>query len=479
MSVKKNIGILFIISLFVGLFYCIFFPSGIVNDPDQIQYDTIAQNLAKHYVFSMEQQPPFHPTINREPLYPLFLSLVYKVFRNSFFAVTIAQSLIFSLTIIVLYSFISKVADNKIAFYSSICVTICPPLANYTSYLLSETLFIFLLIAFVYVFTMMKSRQTNKIFVGSGIILGLLTLFKAQMLYFFPFLILCIIVLKFEKGVFLPILLVVISFFITLLPWLYRNYYLFDTWKITGQRAGMVLNVRAMKISYNPIDYKNAAVYYFSEELGRIVYPDAVIKSKAYMDQFNPVVEGRDNEQFLRDLLHKKSYDLKEGTIIDLKIQDLKRDGFSEMEIDSILTNEALQKIKARPFKYLLQTPFELIKMTAFTYLPLLNDERITSRISVVHKRLVFLIKGLIRLIAYPILGLAVYGIYQYRSRWKELLPVLMIIIYFNLFYGLTFGYARYAVPLIPFYIMFATMGWFKLKERKNVAMLQQSMCIL
>ena len=462
----------------MGFFYCLF-SAAVLIDGDELQYDTIAKNLAKNNVFSREHTPPFHPTINREPLYPLFLASIYKVFNDSLLAARIAQSLVFSLTIIVFYSITLKLTDDRIAFCSSIVSILCPPLANYTSYILSETLFIFLLVVFVYVSTMMKSRQTNKNFVASGIILGLLTLFKAQMLYFLPFLILCIIVLKFEKGVFLPILLVVISFFITLLPWLYRNYYLFDTWKITGQRAGMVLNARAMKISYNLIDYKNTAVYYFSEELGRIVYPDAVIKSKAYMDQFNPVVEGRDNEQFLRDLLHKKSYDLKEGTIIDLKIQDLKRDGFSEMEIDSILTNEALQKIKARPFKYLLQTPFELIKMTAFTYLPLLNDERITSRISVVHKRLVFLIKGLIRLIAYPILGLAVYGIYQYRSRWKEFLPVLMIVVFFNLFYGLTFGYARYAAPLIPFYIMFATMGWFKLKERKNVAMLQQSMCIL
>lgn len=450
----------------MGLFYC-FFSAPVIIDSDELQYDTIAKNLARHNVFSLEQATPFHPTINREPLYPFFLASIYKIFNESLLAARIVQGLIFSLTIIVFYSFTSRLIDDRVAFYASILSIFCPPLANFTSFLLTETLFIFLLVIFISVTTLMLSSSSKKLFSFSGILLGLLSLCKAQMLYFLPFLIFCIIISQRGKGIFRPILLVTVSFFIVILPWLGRNYCFFNTFKITAQRAGMVLYARAMKISYNPIDYKNAAVYYFSEELGRIVYPDAVIKSKAYMDQFNPVVEGKDNEPFLRDLLHTKSYALKEGTIIDLRIQNLKRDGFSEMEIDSILTNEALQKIKAHPFKYLMQTPLELIKMTAFTYMPLLNDERITSRINSVHKRLVFLIRGLIRILAYPILGLAIYGIYQYRSRWREFLPVLMLSIFFNLFYGLTFGYARYAAPLLPFYLMFATMGWFKLKEIK------------
>ncbi|MEK6715213.1 MAG: glycosyltransferase family 39 protein [Candidatus Omnitrophota bacterium] len=474
-SQNNHIQILLILSITIGLIYCLFFPSGKI-DGDEFEYNIIAKNLAEHNAFSMAEYPPFDPTNKREPLYPFFLSLIYRVFRGSFFAVMIAQAFIFSLTVIFIYSFISKIADNKSAFYSSIFVTVCPPLANYTSYILSEALFIFLLVVFVYISTMMRAHQTNKLFVASGVMLGLLTLCKAHMLYFFPFLILCIIISKWGKNIILPILLVTVAFLITLAPWLGRNYYLFNTWKITSQRAGMTLNVRAMKASYNGNDYKNAAIYYFSEELGKIIYPDAIIKSEAFMSQFNVVVEGREDEKYWRDYIKEKNFTLREGAIIDLKTQKFTRDGLSEVEIDKILTTEALQKIKAHPFKYLLQTPFELIKMTTFTYLPLLNEEYVSSRINAANKSLVFLIRSIIRLIAYPILALAIYGIYRYRDRWREFLPILFIIIFFNLFYGLTFGYAPYALPLMPFYIMFATMGWFKLRERKNIISVQQNL---
>ena len=463
----KDVGILFVVSLFVGLIFSIYFPSSLINEGDQFQYNTIANNINIHNVFSIETTPPFNSTLNREPLYPLFLSLIYRIFGGSFSVVRMIQVLIFALTIILIYMLILILTNNKIAFYSSLFTAICPPLANQTAYLLSETFFLFLLIIFIYLFTMMMSLRTSKLFIFCGVMLGLLTLCKALMIYFLPFLILGIIILKQGKGIFYPVFLVVVSFLIILMPWLYRNHYLFNTWKITAQRSGMVLNIRAMKISYDENDYKNAAVYYFSEELGKIIYPGATIRSKAIMNQFNAVVEGMEDKDYWRDVLKGKNFTLREGTIVDIKSQKLKKDGLSEIEIDRILTDEALRKIKAGPFKYLLQTPLELIKMTTFTYLPLLNEEYVISRINWANKKLLFLLRSITRLIAYPILGLAFYGIYQYRSRWKDSLPGLFIIIFFNLFYGSTFGDARYAAPLIPFYIMFATMGWFKLREPK------------
>src|SRR3989338_133210 len=185
----REIRILLIISLLIGLFFCVFFPTDITGDGDQIQFNRIAQNLLKYKTFSLEKQSPFYPTIAREPFYPFFLFVIYKFFGELFLIVGIIQILIFSLTIIFTYILISKLINSKIAFYSSILVAICPPMANQTSYLLSESLFIFLIVIFVYLSTIMLLYKKNILFILNGFLLGLLTLCKASMLYFLPFLI--------------------------------------------------------------------------------------------------------------------------------------------------------------------------------------------------------------------------------------------------------------------------------------------------
>ena len=100
---NREIRILLIISLLIGLFFCVFFPPDITGDGDQIQFNRIAQNLLKYKTFSLEKQSPFYPTIAREPFYPFFLFVIYKFFGELFLIVGIIQILIFSLTIIFTY----------------------------------------------------------------------------------------------------------------------------------------------------------------------------------------------------------------------------------------------------------------------------------------------------------------------------------------------------------------------------------------
>lgn len=464
----KDIGILFVLSIFFALIFFIYFPSSLINRGDQFEYNTIANNINKHNAFSIETAPPFNPTLSREPLYPFFLSLIYRIFGESFSIVMMIQILIFAITIILIYKLIIFFTNSRIAFYSSIFIAICPPLANLSSMLMSETLFIFLLMAFAYIFAITIFHQRKHLLVYCGILLGILSLCKSIMLYFFPFLLGSLLFLGYRKKIVIQILLVSVPFILVVLPWLARNYYTFGTWKMTAPRGGMVLWMRGLKNDYSFEDLKQAAVYYFSENLGKKIYPDATYKNEAFMREFNTVVEGRHDEDFWRESLKKRSFTVREGVILDAKIVSLKEAGFNDLEIDTILANEGVKKINKNPFKYLMQTPLELIKMTSFTYLPILNDEQIVLKIESVKTGLVSVIRAITRLIAYPIMVLAFYGIFQYRKEWRILFPIFLIIAYFNLFQGLTFGFGRHAVPLIPFYIMFATMGLFKLCELRK-----------
>lgn len=464
----KDIGILFVLSIFCALIFFIYFPSSLIKRGDQFEFNTIANNINKHNAFSIETAPPFNPTLRREPLYPFFLSLIYRIFGESFSIAMMIQILIFAITIILLYKLIIFFTNSRIAFYSSLFIAICPPLANLSSMLMSETLFIFLLTAFAYIFSIAIFHQRKHLLVYCGILLGLLSLCKSIMFYFFPFLLGSLLFLGYRKKIVIQILLVSVPFILVVLPWLARNYYTFGTWKMTAPRGGMVLWMRGLKNDYSFEDLKQAAVYYFSENLGKKIYPDATYKNEAFMREFNAAVEGRHDEDFWRESLKKRSFTVREGVILDAKIVSLKEAGFTDLEIDTILAKEGVKKINKNLFKYLIQTPLELIKMTNFTYLPILNDEQIVLKIESVKTGLVSVIRAITRLIAYPIMALAFYGIFQYRKEWRILFPIFLIIVYFNLFQGLTFGFGRHAVPLIPFYIMFATMGLFKLYELRK-----------
>ncbi len=58
------------------------------------------------------------------------------------------------------------------------------------------------------------------------------------------------------------------------------------------------------------------------------------------------------------------------------------------------------------------------------------------------------------------------FGILGLRIAWRKglhLLPILALVIYFNGIYGLLHAMARYALPVIPFIIMFGVLGLFSL----------------
>ncbi|NQT22037.1 MAG: hypothetical protein HQ579_01215, partial [Candidatus Omnitrophica bacterium] len=177
----------------------------------------------------------------------------------------------------------------------------------------------------------------------------------------------------------------------------------------------------------------------FSEYLARKLYPDTVHGSKRYL---------------YKDLDRAKL--LKEKWI---------KDGKSPDEVDALLKKEAMEKISEHPFKYLAYTPVEAIKMTAFSYLPLLNEKAVEKYISEQNNGevLLSLTRGIFRVVAYPILLLFIIGLMRHLKKWSAWLVLLTVILYFNLVYSLMDTIGRYAVPLIPFYCIFAVSAFFRL----------------
>src|SRR5713226_4302220 len=96
LSKRREFRLVFIL-LIVAATFRIAVAHWLPNDaPDDGRvYAQIARNLVEQHVYSLETEPPYHPTLIRLPGYPLLLASIYSVFGHANNgAVRIAQGLI-------------------------------------------------------------------------------------------------------------------------------------------------------------------------------------------------------------------------------------------------------------------------------------------------------------------------------------------------------------------------------------------------
>ena len=179
---KRFLWIVFLVSFSLGSFFA--FCSRHPITLDASVYDRIGWNLAQGNGFSQQGIAPFTPTMYREPAYPYILGAIYKIFGHNYVVVYLFQIFIFSLTCILVYFLARDIFSEKAAKYSAFFAAICPTLANYPSYLLTETLFTFLLCLSVLVLTKAVKAQRALWFLASGVIFAITSLCKTVTLLF-------------------------------------------------------------------------------------------------------------------------------------------------------------------------------------------------------------------------------------------------------------------------------------------------------
>lgn len=76
-------------------------------------YLSLAHNLLEHHVFSLDAAPPFQPSAYREPLYPLFLAALTKIFGSHVrMAITIAQASLTTAGVLLLASAVRRLVPS-------------------------------------------------------------------------------------------------------------------------------------------------------------------------------------------------------------------------------------------------------------------------------------------------------------------------------------------------------------------------------
>lgn len=208
--------------------------------------------------------------------YPLFLAAVYKVFGPHFYAAKVFNIMMSSATV----GLIFLLGRNLCGFAGGLCagilLAILPSQIEWTSVLCSEVLYTFLLVTFLYVFTLRKPDQQNWIHpLASGVLLGLACLVRpvGLLLPTFLWVIYLFSTKNFKRRVIWGMILVA-STLLTISPLTIRNYIVFKSFIPVSTNGGINLwqgnNPNATGGYYWPNDPKsNPLTPYLNDEVKR------------------------------------------------------------------------------------------------------------------------------------------------------------------------------------------------------------------
>ncbi len=443
MTHKKIIITLFIFATVSGFFW----NQKIFNQPiksDQVIYDGIAQDILAKGTYTYEGKET-----SAEPVYPLFLVGIYKVFGHNYDAVRIIQILLFAITVCILFSLAKPLIGTKKAFGAGLLTSIYYPLVNQSGLLLQEILFTFLVVSLVYSLYKVQNGQAKWWFLP-GIILGLATLTKGSIQFFFFFVIGYIFYIYWKKISFKKIcfkaLAFVLGFLIIVGPWLARERLLGGGLSVAPRGGGTLLALTEVTERMSQNYTGNFIGFLFGYYFAQKIYP--TINPVAFRDSSNT----------------------------ERKIIDLTKQGKSLREIDTILLKKAKDYIVHNPHKYLYMTVLNFINLNS----PILTKGPLWQNVTAIHpmfadgrhlemselKKTVFALG--VRFIWFTLFFFVIYGIWQQRKNLNKLGWILLFIVYLNIFYSLVWSVPRYALPIYPFYFILVAIGLFSAWEKNK-----------
>lgn len=256
---------------------------------DTTEFNLLARHIANLHQFTLSNEPPFLPESFRTPGYPVFLAFIRLVYNSDLF-IPIVQILLLGASTVVLFKIISLFFDRKVAFIASLLFAIEPTVIYHTLIALSDMFFVlWLLLSILNFAKLIKNADNWRYSILAGLFLGLAVLTK-PIAQFLPLLFVLFYLANFYKQynlrIILTISLLLATFFLTLCPWLIRNYKQYGVLKVSSVS------------SYNLLTY-NVAMFYAQKN--NINENDA----KEHLTSNLPAHD----EYFLRSLSNSESLD--------------------------------------------------------------------------------------------------------------------------------------------------------------------------
>lgn len=192
----KVLTIIFFVALTVRILFLLSFrQTPFYEHPilDARYYDNVAQEVAKGRIIQDE-------AFFMGPLYPYSLGVFYFLFGHNPLVPRIIQILLGAASCILLYLIGRNVFDESTGFIAAIFYALYEPALFYEQTLLSETPTAFFTLLFILALTKTIESKSLKRWFVTGMLLGILTLFRGNVLLFLPVILLWMFVRYIKDG---------------------------------------------------------------------------------------------------------------------------------------------------------------------------------------------------------------------------------------------------------------------------------------
>jgi 4-amino-4-deoxy-L-arabinose transferase-like glycosyltransferase len=217
---------IFVLALIFRLLMLLWFPLPNMEYVDESEYFALGQNLRFHQVFSfgaphlwgqhaeLNAPGPFVPTAARPPLYPLLIAILWWGDAPPYLSLALAQIVLGSLVALLVYLVALRALGLPVAIVAGLGMALAPESASYVTIALTETLYTFLLIGFVWLWGKQRGFQ-------AGLLLGAAALVRSNAIVLVPLIGLMGLVWSFNRTVHLRIALAAV---LVIAPWVARNH---------------------------------------------------------------------------------------------------------------------------------------------------------------------------------------------------------------------------------------------------------------
>ena len=222
---------------------------------DALGYHQLASTLLDSGRFAYT--PTGEPEALRTPLYPMFVAGTYAVFGREPWVALLFQIVLDALACFLLLKALARLFGDRVAILASLFYALDPFLILYCSTLLSDTLFVFFVVAAFLALsgaaTAESPRKSAMGYGASGLLLGLATLVR-PIAEFAAAIFVAFIIFKhwrhLKRGVAYAAVALAV-FALTLAPWLVRNGSVFGAYSLStsGPYNLLILNVVPMEMT--------------------------------------------------------------------------------------------------------------------------------------------------------------------------------------------------------------------------------------
>lgn len=211
---------------------------------DAFAFQSMGFNMLDEHCFCY---PSHMTTVARPPLWPMIIAGISLIFGRANIFDRLFLCCIGAGTCLFIYLFARDLFHKRIGLIAGLIASLYPALYIYDGWMYSESLYIFLLIAICYCIYRIQCNEggSKRLWVICGVLIGLLTLTRANGIAVLGLVILWCALLMWRrprrKRVLIGIALTTVAAFALILPWTYRNYLVTHEFVLAASGDGTVL----------------------------------------------------------------------------------------------------------------------------------------------------------------------------------------------------------------------------------------------